>query len=738
MAHDSSNGNDLNVNNIPGYQRTTSSIYNLIHSSNNNSLRAKEGGAGENDTINGSSTNKDKSFNIIPQGQNFNSFYTGDTNNRPMLPSLPKPNTSPPQGRSISQQSNISIPTLPSYDRSTSNDNTFSNVLLKEGHDTPFYKQLNTISRGPSTLSNFQSAPFIGDSPQSSRIFPIQNALQQGRNTNQNFMKADEKKSESQGHIRNIPFTTAQHLTNETPPYTYNESTNVTNTTSSHETSRNSTNTSTTTSATTSTTFAFKPTTKSKINNNLLASRRNTQELVAKSIAEKYLDKPIEDYASIVKEAELDVLHINPAIQSKASIQVLEQKKERERQVYALLWLMKNCESHHDSYVPRGRIFAQYASSCAQYNLKPLSQASLGKLIRTVFPGLTTRRLGMRGQSKYHYCGLKLVNSDGNENFDDDADSSSANMSPSVSKPSSPEAMGIKLEVPDPNLSRKSNNTNNVSIKKRKSDNSEDSKVSVSTTKKTKTNSKKINENSEPSKSSDNISLSLHNVLPNIFQNEVVLSKLYKLSLPPIPKSLLPSSIDQDMISSLESLYHIYCNKIFDNIKFLRFDSLSTNLLFFHTGSVSPQMYNLLISEELNNWIAQCDRITHISLAKYLSNLVLDKTKSTETPNDTVKSLESFIETYPKQISDLTMELPATLRNSKTTTAKDFTSLMKKLLKLDKFILKFLNSFQAFKGDMHRDWEAINLEDIYDMVSTDKHHEVCKAIKEETASNLQK
>ncbi|SMN21943.1 similar to Saccharomyces cerevisiae YLR176C RFX1 Major transcriptional repressor of DNA-damage-regulated genes, recruits repressors Tup1p and Cyc8p to their promoters [Maudiozyma saulgeensis] len=736
MGQDPSNGNDLNVNNIPGYQRTTSSIYNLIHSSNNSNLRAQEGVSEENGTMNGSTTNKDKSFNIIPQGQNFNSYYMGDTNNRPMLPSLPKPNTSPPQGRTISQHSNISIPNLPPYDRSSSNDNTLNTLLHKDGHDTPYYKHLNNLSRVPSTLSNFKPTPFSTESPQSTRTFPIPNSLQPGTNANQNFMKTDNKNGELPGQNTSIPFVTAQHPTNENLQYAYNESTNVTNIASSNESSRNNTNASSATTATNTTTTAFKPTTKSKINNTLLASRRNTQELVAKSIAEKYLDKPISEYASVVKEAELDVLHINPAIQSKASIQVLEQKKERERQVYALLWLMKNCESQHDSYVPRGRIFAQYASSCAQYNLKPLSQASLGKLIRTVFPGLTTRRLGMRGQSKYHYCGLKLINSDGNENYDDDTDTSSVNVSPSLSKPNSPEAVGVKLEVSDPPLSIKSDNISTEKPKKRKNNITEDSKVSTPINKKSRSDLQRNNETKEPIVAPDNASISLHNVLPNIFKNEVVLSKLYKLSLPPIPKMLLPSNIDQDMISSLESLYHIYCNKIFDNIKYLRFDSLSTNLLFFHTGSVSPQMYNLLISEELNDWIAQCDRITHISLAKYLSNLVLDKTKPSETRNNTVKSLESFVNTYPKQISDLTMELPTTLRNSKTNTAKDFTSLMKKLLKLDKFIIKFLNSFQAFKGDMHRDWDTLNLEDIYDMVSTDKHHEVCKDIKDFLHGNI--
>lgn len=41
--------------------------------------------------------------------------------------------------------------------------------------------------------------------------------------------------------------------------------------------------------------------------------------------------------------------------------------------------------------------------------MPPLNPASFGKLVRIIFPGITTRRLGMRGESKYHYVDLSLV-----------------------------------------------------------------------------------------------------------------------------------------------------------------------------------------------------------------------------------------------------------------------------------------------------------------------------------------
>lgn len=45
---------------------------------------------------------------------------------------------------------------------------------------------------------------------------------------------------------------------------------------------------------------------------------------------------------------------------------------------------------------------------CNEQKLEPVNAASFGKLIRSVFSGLRTRRLGTRGNSKYHYYGIRI------------------------------------------------------------------------------------------------------------------------------------------------------------------------------------------------------------------------------------------------------------------------------------------------------------------------------------------
>lgn len=58
--------------------------------------------------------------------------------------------------------------------------------------------------------------------------------------------------------------------------------------------------------------------------------------------------------------------------------------------------------------LPRSTLYTHYQAHCEQNALEPVNAASFGKLIRSVFVGLRTRRLGTRGNSKYHYYGIRI------------------------------------------------------------------------------------------------------------------------------------------------------------------------------------------------------------------------------------------------------------------------------------------------------------------------------------------
>lgn len=70
--------------------------------------------------------------------------------------------------------------------------------------------------------------------------------------------------------------------------------------------------------------------------------------------------------------------------------------------------LREFCKTDTDS-VPRNRVYTHYAQRCGTDRVDTLNPASFGKLVRIIFPGIQTRRLGVRGESKYHYVNLKLL-----------------------------------------------------------------------------------------------------------------------------------------------------------------------------------------------------------------------------------------------------------------------------------------------------------------------------------------
>lgn len=431
-----------------------------------------------------------------------------------------------------------------------------------------------------------------------------------------------------------------------------------------------------------------------------VSSKRNAQENILKLAALKNKDKPLNEYASVVRSAEIQVLNMDASTHAKSEIQTAEQHRERERQVYALIWLMSNCVTDNESYVRRGRIFAQYAASCAQHQLKPLSQATLGKLIRALFPFLKTRRLGMRGQSKYHYCGLKLVSPFASSS-DLTPTGSSANNTPTT------------LHSSSGTSSSQSNNENSISMKyegdsqhpiNAQLDNSNEIKSiqsdvllesGPSTDESANPISQGVSLNATRNSSGGNLAVSRtsstepnynmyydegYALLPNFFAVTSEAKVELPIEFPNLEKYLpLDQSVDPDIASSVNSLYQVYCNTLFENIRFMKFDDLPSTLQSFSSSSISSKMYNLFISEELFKWVHQSDLLTHKALTKMLSSLIVD---FDEIPDVVFNKLSDFSKEYMNMVQQSTMDLPLPMVTFKKSVAHAFSRLVRRLVKV--------------------------------------------------------
>ena len=64
--------------------------------------------------------------------------------------------------------------------------------------------------------------------------------------------------------------------------------------------------------------------------------------------------------------------------------------------------LTGNYAPYPDGNVPRQGLYFSYRRVCEQYGIPHINTATLGKAIRHCFPTIKTRRLGVKGNSKYH------------------------------------------------------------------------------------------------------------------------------------------------------------------------------------------------------------------------------------------------------------------------------------------------------------------------------------------------
>lgn len=92
---------------------------------------------------------------------------------------------------------------------------------------------------------------------------------------------------------------------------------------------------------------------------------------------------------------------------------------------------MDNYETAEGVSLPRSTLYNHYMRHCNEHKLDAVNAASFGKLIRSVFTGLRTRRLGTRGNSKYHYYGIRVKPGSGLMTALDDQPKNNNNLSTS-------------------------------------------------------------------------------------------------------------------------------------------------------------------------------------------------------------------------------------------------------------------------------------------------------------------
>ncbi|KAL8290536.1 hypothetical protein RQP46_002794 [Phenoliferia psychrophenolica] len=89
---------------------------------------------------------------------------------------------------------------------------------------------------------------------------------------------------------------------------------------------------------------------------------------------------------------------------------VTSSAQDRARGAFVQAWLGLSYQVFPEGNVSRQGLYGSYLKSCTLHGVKAINSASFGKAVRQRYPDIKTRRLGVRGASRYHYTGIRPAN----------------------------------------------------------------------------------------------------------------------------------------------------------------------------------------------------------------------------------------------------------------------------------------------------------------------------------------
>ncbi|PKS10742.1 hypothetical protein jhhlp_002499 [Lomentospora prolificans] len=376
---------------------------------------------------------------------------------------------------------------------------------------------------------------------------------------------------------------------------------------------------------------------------------------------------------------------------------------ERQRQVFAMLWINQVCARGKGS-VPRGRVYANYASRCATERITVLNPASFGKLVRVLFPGLKTRRLGVRGESKYHYVNFTLT--------EDQIDMAEPEIPQPLSLPEvSSFSQSFKYGLPSSeHPAQGSANDESSSFPAGAN--------SVSPDKGNLPSPEEQPGNAAPQSTRHRPPHSLYN-LPEVTTVDQLHSTTAKTSLDlsfspasedvvqqaepvvlPRIEPFLPKGTDPDAAKSLAALYRSHCTSLLECIRYCK------EKTFFHLytsfqGTLTMPVHKLLGTPSVAQWIEECDFILYQKMMRIISSLTLQVV-----PKPVLDTLRSISERLVPHIRESFQGQPAHVIRAKEAPATIFAALIDRALRVNLTAHAAANmlSNPANRDQMYHDW----------------------------------
>ncbi|KAI9721338.1 MAG: hypothetical protein M1828_005198 [Chrysothrix sp. TS-e1954] len=325
------------------------------------------------------------------------------------------------------------------------------------------------------------------------------------------------------------------------------------------------------------------------------------------------------------------------------------QKSEKAKQLFAMRWLREFCRTDKDS-VPRSRVYTHYTQRCGTERVDTLNPASFGKLVRVIFPGINTRRLGVRGESKYHYVSLALVE-DPQAQYPRPQSSHASVGHVDRATPFEPEAESR----PPPRLP-----VDSSAFPQESSFEPQPQHIHV---------------NSRPSQGqlfADQLSPDLQGNQdgPQMytqtlrFTSDQASQADELLSLPDISPFVAPKT-DVELAETLVTCYRTHCTSLVDHVRYVR-ERQFIRLLGTFNGTMTVPVAKLFAQSNIAPWIKWCDWLMYQQIIRFASKLALQVmppqvfTMLRNISNDLTTHLQRSFRTYPQHVLQAKLE-PATI-----------------------------------------------------------------------------
>ncbi|KAF2861853.1 hypothetical protein K470DRAFT_269385 [Piedraia hortae CBS 480.64] len=325
---------------------------------------------------------------------------------------------------------------------------------------------------------------------------------------------------------------------------------------------------------------------------------------------------------------------------------------EKTKQLFAMLWLRDVCKPAKSS-VPRNRVYSQYASCCGTERVVPLNPASFGKLVRVIFPGIKTRRLGVRGESKYHYVNLALSDENPPPVMVSPMEQPQRN-EPTLDFNGMPRLQADTAAFPSAGALYERPAANAVSSIGRAFAMPETAGMQLGSAEAvTYEHALRF----PPAK------------IPDCQENEPVV-------LPSL-NPYLPHRADPDAASALYALYRTHCTSLVDSIRYCKEKQFFRLYTSFH-GTLTVPVQKLFTHPNMAPWIEQCDLVMYRTMVRFVKHLALQAA-----PVIVIKVLSSISATLYSHIAKTFASQPPHVLEAKLRPATIFASLLYRLLRVN-------------------------------------------------------